>query len=542
MNKCIKIILILAAVIIGLLLLIMAVSPIAKHVVEKHSQDWIGRDVTVERIFINPFNGSVTIDGFACKEQNRTTDFLAFQQLYVNAKLWKLLGKNVDLQHIHLTDFTGEVLNGDSCFNFTDIINRFSKDSQEVTDTMPSKWHVALNDIRLINGKLVYIDVPRDKQWSIDNVNLQIPGLYFGPQQSNAGLQFNLPEGGTVALTAGYVMTTRRYALTLNMDTVNTDIALPFIQESLPVSELGADLSGWIHIDGSLDNLKDMIATCDLRLDGLILPFVDKKMTIMADTITVNMLNGRLLEHGFAADTIRVGLENLTYDDRSMAKPFTYTITSLSLSGDELKTGGETNQIFLNAGLLHGGKLKVDYAGNLDLKNGQNAIFLKLTDTKVKDFSPFAESYMGYPLEDGVLAFQSTTAINCSRLNSSNLVNIDRMMVGNQMKPTDAPYKNIPLKLGVNMLKSSKGMIVMDLPITGDLSSPKFKLGQVIGRVLLKVFFGPLMGLRDDRKMISGDEYGQMMELLGEDSVALIQAADTIAAVENIADTVVVEN
>ena len=62
---------------------------------------------------------------------------------------------------------------------------------------------------------------------------------------------------------------------------------------------------------------------------------------------------------------------------------------------------------------------------------------------------------------------------------------------------------------------------MLDVPLKGDVSNPKFKFGKVIGRALLKVFFGPLMGVNDGSRTISDDELEEMKELLGEDSVSL---------------------
>ena len=78
------------------------------------------------------------------------------------------------------------------------------------------------------------------------------------------------------------------------------------------------------------------------------------------------------------------------------------------------------------------------------------------------------------------------------------------------------------------MLKSAQGIVVLDVPVKGDITSPKFKLGKVVGRAIAKVFFGPIMGVRDNRKLISSDEMQEMMEILGSDSTELIMASDTI--------------
>ena len=63
-------------------------------------------------------------------------------------------------------------------------------------------------------------------------------------------------------------------------------------------------------------------------------------------------------------------------------------------------------------------------------------------------------------------------------------------------------------------------MIVLDVPVTGNAKNPKFNFRKVVGRALLKVFFGPLMGV-NDRKTVSVDELNQMQELLEEETDSL---------------------
>ena len=69
-------------------------------------------------------------------------------------------------------------------------------------------------------------------------------------------------------------------------------------------------------------------------------------------------------------------------------------------------------------------------------------------------------------------------------------------------------------------------MIIVDVPVSGDANNPKFNLRKVISRALLKVFFGPLMGINDRNKSLSAEELEQMKELLEEDSVSLSE--DTV--------------
>ena len=551
---------------VAILFVVMALSPVAKSVVNQHGQDIIGRDMSVEHVFINPFFGTVTLRDFHCKETNGITDFVAFQRLHVQINWLALAGKHVNLRHIHLDDFTGEVLSGTQTFNFTDIIERFAPKDTTAQDTTPSQWTVSLKDIRLRNGRLLYHDMVRNNKWSVNNVNLHVPGLYFGRQQSNAGLQFSLPTGGTVTLRAGYVMETRHYTLSLDLDQINTDVALPLVQDYLKIGGLGALVSGKVHVNGSLDNVRDMIASGNLSLVGLNITDEDDEPIAGLDELRLVIRRGDVARNNYQLDTLSilgitgyfernekyntfsrlrpstntppltwsthylcVTAKDLTFDDQSMRKRFIYALDTLSINGHDITDHG-SNTLQLKATMSDNAKLNATYIGGLNLKKGTHQLNAKLTGLQLVPFSAYTEHLFAYPIENGELALQIAANVNNGQLNSNNKITITDLQIGKKAKRSKAKYKNIPLKLGVDMLKSAQGIVLLDVPVKGDVTSPKFKLGKVVGRALAKVFLGPLMGVRDNRELITPDEAEELLEVLGEDTLQL----DTIAKTDTI--------
>ena len=251
--------------------LILAVgSPVAKYIVNNKGEDIIGRQMHVDQVVINPFWGGVSINGFECKEKNGVSNFVSFDRLYVQVAYPQLVAKHLKVRAIHLAGFNGQVLKDSAGLNLTDIIERFSKDSTEQPqDTTPSKWTVALDDIRLDNSAIRYRDVEGRKQWKLEDISLHIPGLYFDNTQTNAGLEFALPTGGRVGIVAGYKMLANRYAVRVTLDDVHTNVALPLIQDYLNVSGLGAVLNGQIHVDGSLENATNLQVQGAISMTGL---------------------------------------------------------------------------------------------------------------------------------------------------------------------------------------------------------------------------------------------------------------------------------
>ena len=474
----------------------------------------------------------------------------------------------MDIRNIHLTNFSGEILNGPEVLNFSDIITRFSSNDTLPRDTTPSEWTISLNDIRLVNGALLYHDVIRDNRWVIDNINLNIPGLYFGAQQSRAGLQFDLPTGGSVNIKAGYVMASRHYIVTLGLDNINSDVALPLVQDYMRISGLGALINGELFINGSLDNVRDIVASGNLSLSGLqiideddepIAGLDEIRMVIrrgdlannrwLLDTLTISGLTGHFERNEkyntfsrlrkepdeiesdtvmeIESDTVKtppltwearylhITGKDISFEDNSMRKNFEYNINDFTLSGQDIAAQGH-NSLRLVA---HAGKkatLNANFTGGTDIKHGHHTLSMRLTGLDISDFTQYSEYYFGYPLEGGSLALQSSSTINNGQLNSDNKITIDHPEIGKKMKLRKPKIKNVPLKLGVDMLTSAQDIMVLEVPIAGNVNSPKFRFGKIAGRAIAKVFFGPLMGIRDNRELISQAEAEEITELVGE--------------------------
>ena len=570
-----------ALAIVLLFALILAVaSPVAKYVVNNYGEQIVGRQLHVERVIVNPYWGGVTLRGFECKEYNGETNFVSFDRLYVQIAWPQLIAKRVVIRAIHLDRFNGQVLKSNDRLNFSDIIERFSKpdeeEENEPDDDAKSSWFIRLNDIRINNSSVRYLDVISQKQWKLEDISLSIPGLYFDNTQTNAGLEFGLPTGGRVGVIAGYKMQSNRYAVILNLHDVHTDVALPLVQDYLNISGLGAVLNGSVHIDGSLENINNIQMKGGLSMNGLSirdnhndqvaaldeLRLVVNKgdlntNTFILDSLIISGITGdyevhetwntlsRLVKNEeeeeratdsvetsgprevetstskplvWMAKKVHITGHDLSYHDYSMKHEWEYAIKDLDISGTNIATNGRNN-VQVNATLTSGAKLKADYLGGLDWSTQDTRMTLNIKGVQLKDFSPLCQNYTGYPLNGGELMLDSRIDVTSGKMNGTNRLEIDHPRVGRKELLSKAPYKNIPVRMGFKILTSAQDMILLDVPVSGDAKNPKFSFRKVVGRALLKVFFGPLMGVNDRNKSLSNEEIEQMQELLGEDSV-----------------------
>ena len=589
MRKILKIVGWGALVIVLLFALILAVaSPVAKYVVNNYGEQIVGRQLHTESVLINPYWGGVTIKEFECKEVNGETNFISFDKLYVQIAYPQLIAQRVKLRKIQLDGFNGQILKSNNRLNFSDIIERFSKNDSLPKDTTPSNWTVALDDIRINNSSIRYRDVVTDKQWKLEDISLRVPGLFFDNTQTNAGLEFGLPTGGRVGIIAGYRMQSNNYAVKLNLHDVHTDVVLPLVQDYLNISGLGAKLNGSVLVEGSLDNITNIQMKGNLAMSGLSIRDTHDDQIAAMDELRVAINKGDLSTNTFILDTlsivgitgayevhetwntlsrlikekdpedpdtttveehpygdeepanakpivwmakkVRINAHDLTYHDYSMKNEWEYAIKTLDIEGSNIATNGR-NSVTAKATLLNDAQLKADFVGGLDLANQDTRLNLKLTGVQLQDFDALCRNYTGYPLEGGDLSLESHIDVISGKMDGTNKIVIDHPRVGKKERFSKAPYKNIPVRTGFKILTSAQDVIVLDVPVKGDAKSPKFSFRKVIGRALLKVFFGPLMGVNDRDKMINEDELKEMQELLGDTDVT-VTAGDNIPLTE----------
>ena len=125
--------------------------------------------------------------------------------------------------------------------------------------------------------------------------------------------------------------------------------------------------------------------------------------------------------------------------------------------------------------------------GRIDPLKEKKSIDLKV-DFKNVDLlplSPYSGKYAGYELIRGKLLLDLKVALEGSNIDAANVVTLNQFTFGNQVASPDAT--NLPVRLGVALLKDRDGNIVIDMPIKGNTEDPEFQIGKVVTRVIVNL-------------------------------------------------------
>jgi hypothetical protein len=95
----------------------------------------------------------------------------------------------------------------------------------------------------------------------------------------------------------------------------------------------------------------------------------------------------------------------------------------------------------------------------------------------------YMEKYAGHPLNKGRLSTSLHYRIEARQLTAENKIQIDQLVLGPRNNSPEAP--KLPVKLGVALLKDANGRIELDIPISGRIDDPQFRVGPIVLKVVV---------------------------------------------------------
>lgn len=130
----------------------------------------------------------------------------------------------------------------------------------------------------------------------------------------------------------------------------------------------------------------------------------------------------------------------------------------------------------------------LEITGKVNPLSGDLYADLKVSfrDIELPPFTPYSGKYAGYTIEKGKLTLDLRYLIEKRKISAENKVFIDQFTFGEKVESADAV--NLPVQLAVSLLKDRDGRINLDVPVSGSLDDPKFKLGRVIWQVIVNLF------------------------------------------------------
>jgi len=160
-------------------------------------------------------------------------------------------------------------------------------------------------------------------------------------------------------------------------------------------------------------------------------------------------------------------------------------------------------------------------------------IRLKFAGVDMTSVTPYSGRFAGYEIEKGKLSIDVTYHVENRQLDAKQKFVIDQLQLGDKVESPDAV--SLPLKLAVALLKDRNGVIDIDLPMTGSLDDPKFRLGPLIWKafvgLLTKIatapfaLLGKLFGGGEEMNFVDFNPGATALDPAGQEKMAALLKA-----------------
>ncbi|HNW49976.1 MAG TPA: DUF748 domain-containing protein [Prolixibacteraceae bacterium] len=518
-------------------ILLFFLSTIIRVYVVNNSEKIIKRKVDLKELHINYLKFSASAKDFVLYEKNGTDPFVSVGGLYVDFAPWHLLRHEYAFSEIRIDKPSVSITYSEKGFNFDDLMT--SSDSTEVKkeeDTFGDTVRYLVRNLSISDGYIRYEDKTMQSVNELRKIGLAIPEIAWDNSRSELGVDFVFGEDGKVSVNGAIDQKLGTYSVGLKTSHVDISPFAAYLKPYMEVSAMKGFLDGAVTISGEMANPMNLNVVGKACINDLGVTDKSEKTLLTASSVLAKMDSIDLKNLNFTIDSIEINNPNITailsksginlmnvfnpmfadtastagdslsydtatvhyainhfivnngvlaFSDQTLNRPFSYDLTKVQFSMEnfsDVATNVLMNfSMLLNNSGTFTGKAGFDY---VTMKNIEFDGSVHKMD--MISFSPYFEYFLARPVKKGVFNYDCQLSMNPTSLKNNNSIQIVNLEFGKKTKDTTA-YK-VPIPLALYILKDRKGVIGFDLPVTGNPSDPKFKLGRLIWKTAEEFF------------------------------------------------------
>jgi hypothetical protein len=154
---------------------------------------------------------------------------------------------------------------------------------------------------------------------------------------------------------------------------------------------------------------------------------------------------------------------------------------------------------------------------------------LKFENISLPVFNPYSGKFAGYNIAKGKLFTDLHYQLDHRKLNAQHKIRIDQLEWGEAT--ANKEEATLPVKFATSLLKDADGVINLDIPVSGTLDDPTFRIGpivwQIVKNLLAKVVTAPFKALG---ALFQGAEEAQFVDFAAGSAALDPAAAERLAA------------
>jgi hypothetical protein len=501
------------------------------------------RNVAVQQVKLNPYALSFTLRGFSLTETNGE-EFASLGELYVNFQAISLFKRGLVFKEISVTKPSANILRlATGLFNFANLLtNSAPAKAQPVAkQQLPL---VMIDELKIEDGQFSFTDLDRRKPYErrFGPINVRLTKFTTRPKEGSPyTIVVSTEDGETFAWSGDFTLTPLHSAGTFKLTGLHVNKYAAYIEDAAPVQILSGrvdfatdyrfampgeaislaisnavlDVNGLQVAAAQPKPARAAIDRLHLTLSGVTLDTAAKNVEVaeirLADLqMGVTLLPGAVTTQAVAESampappgpTTAVGVQT---------NKFHVTIGEVALDNTSFQFADESIEPHVKStieqfgGSVRGLTSDLNTVAAVDFKGKANGyapfsitgkinplasdlfvdLAILLKDATLMPGSPYAATYVGFPLEKGALSLDLRYYVTRQELKAENKVRVDQLTLG---PASGSPVATkLPVKLGIALLQDRHGVIALDVPVNGRLDDPKFKLGPLIMQVFMNI-------------------------------------------------------
>lgn len=408
-----------------------------------------------------------------------------------------------------------------------------------------------INEIGLKNSSITVKDNFSGKivQNNISNINILVNNISSNFAQAfNVNASMNLDAKSKIATKGSVQIEPLNLNLSSNVNIANLGIFSSYAQKFANV----AVKSGSLSLQSQTKYGKNMSVQADLALNNLNV-FDTLNQETLATLGSLSVKKANLTDNSITIDTVNVNspyfgiyrafdgkfnFETLVKEQKKPAPkpapkpssppppkkekpkkaPFAVDVNKVIINNgsakfvdNSLKSGQvQVNVSKLQANVSNVAENKqsdillnalIDKFGMLDLKaksylfdfEKASTLHLVLKSLGLSSFSPFTQDLLGYDITNGSVNVRADYNIKDSQISGKNYLNLDNVQMQEDKSATN--ITSIPINLALSLLKNRNNQIDFQVPVSGSLKDPNFKvfgtIMDTIGQIMTNIVLSP---------------------------------------------------
>jgi hypothetical protein len=242
------------------LLVVLCISPIAKYIIQKYDERFLGRQVQVSFVYLNPFAGKLHLRNLKIYEKEGSRIFFSVKDFGININMLKLLNKTYEISRISLNSPVTWIITDKKKTNLDDLLQKFA--SKDTLDTVPKKTtHFNILNIKITNGEFHYWEQSIPVKYFIRQVNIESKGMKWDSDSMNVKFSFlSGPATGSMKGDCTLKMKELTYRLNIAVKKYDLRFIQDYMRDMANYGTFRANLDADMKVTGNMKDKQDIDA------------------------------------------------------------------------------------------------------------------------------------------------------------------------------------------------------------------------------------------------------------------------------------------